>query len=445
MTTFLARPNSVVPGAPSTPTLTATVLGSTSIRLAVSATADAGFKEWSFEFATAALGPFVPLATQWAPTYDATPLSPSTTYWFRVKGVTNANQATAYSSAVSATTSAPVVAPLVLDTRFAGLSLVADGGSGSPDKYYVFSGTDSVTGQVFDGSNPRLWGGRLQFQVIGGGAFTADQMFTLSTQSGDPDLPSAGTYLQIVRNEDFAGAAQAALKFLPTDAWTAQGFALIGFRFRLPSGYPTTTNHQFTLMEVKSGGGDAPFPVVHLLATRENIGGTDKWALKLGAVRIDGANSYDTWGDDATPTVATATCTPAADAYYDGKFFSVGIGTAGVTTLDTEGWYTIIFGFRLKDHAGNVAGNGSEGWVGVWSAPPNVDGSPKNWSDCALRMFVPGRNLGYVTGPKADYVFVLNHYSNNTTAATDRAIKWADLRVDDDWWTDGPTRPAGAV
>ena len=60
-------------------------------------------------------------------------------------------------------------------------------------------------------------------------------------------------------------------------------------------------------------------------------------------------------------------------------------------------------------------------------------------------MFVPGRNLGYVTGPKADYVFVLNHYSNNTTAATDRAIKWADLRVDDDWWTDGPTRPAGAV
>jgi hypothetical protein len=153
------------------------------------------------------------------------------------------------------------VAPLALDTRFAGLSLVADGGSGSPDKYYVFSGTDSVTGQVFDSSTPRLWGGRLQFQVIGGGAFTADQMFTLSTPSGDPDLPAPGNYLQIVRNEDFAGAAQTALKFLPTNAWTAQGFALIGFRIRLPSGYPTTTNHQFTLMEVKSQGGDAPYPV----------------------------------------------------------------------------------------------------------------------------------------------------------------------------------------
>jgi hypothetical protein len=323
-----------------------------------------------------------------------------------------------------------------LNATFEGLSLVSEGGTDT--KYYRFSGTDAVTGQVFDGSQPRMWGGALQWQVIGAGGFTADQHFTISFPTGVADLPGNGGCLRVVRNEDHVQPSQAALKFLPNTTWQNQGFALMGFRIRIPSGFPTTTNQQFTLMEVKSQGGDSPYSVVHLLLSREDIGGTDKWCMKLGAVSINGTNSYETWG---STTTQTATVTPAQDAYYDGKFYKV----LGDGTLTTEGWYTFIFGFRLKDHAGNVSGNGSDGWVGVWYAPPNGDGTPKDWSDCTLQQLVTGRNLGYVTGPSADYVFVLNHYNANN-GVTDLPWQYWRTRVTtNSWWADGPSRPAGAV
>jgi len=329
-----------------------------------------------------------------------------------------------------------------LDTRFNGLSLVADGGSGTPDKYYQFDGTDGTTGVVFNGdSSPNLWGGILQAQVIGNGTYTADQMYTATFETGDSNLGGPGTCLGITRNQDHSGAPQWALKFLPTDGWASQGFWLQGLRFKLPSGYSTTTNHQFTLGEVKSQGGDAPYPVVHLLMSRESLpsaGGADTWSLKLGAVRIDGTNAYDTWGASATPSTPTATCTGYTD-YYDGKFYK------SVTALATDKWYTVIFGFRLKDHSGNVAGNGSDGWAACWWGEPNGDGSPCAWSACSLAMIVTGRNLGYVTGPSADYTFVLNHYNNNATIATGKLIKFADLRGSTSWWDDGPSRPGGAV
>ena len=107
---FLGRPVSAVPGAPSAVTLVATVLGSSSIRLTASATADAGFKEWAFEFATTALGPFVPVGAQLSPVLDVSPLSPSTQYWFRAKGTTNANQVTAYSNTATGTTGSAIAA-----------------------------------------------------------------------------------------------------------------------------------------------------------------------------------------------------------------------------------------------------------------------------------------------------------------------------------------------
>lgn len=103
---FLGRPNSAAPAAPGTPTLTATALGSSGIRLAASGTADAGFKLWEFEFTATLGGVFVPLATQLSPTYDFVGLAPSTTYYFRTRGTTNANQVTVYSSTVNATTDA---------------------------------------------------------------------------------------------------------------------------------------------------------------------------------------------------------------------------------------------------------------------------------------------------------------------------------------------------
>lgn len=337
---------------------------------------------------------------------------------------------------------APVSTSLTIDTRFNGLSLVADGGTGTPDKYYQFSGTDGTTGQVFNGdTTPTLWGGILQAQVIGNGSFTADEMYTASFETGDSNLGGPGTCLGITRNEDHAsGAPQWALKFLPTVGWASQGFWLQAFRFKLPTGYPTTTNHQFTLAEVKSQGGDAPFPVVHLLMSRESLpslGGADGWALKMGAVRIDGTNSYDTWGAAASPTVPTATCSGYTD-YYDGKFYKA------VTALEVEKWYSVVFGYRLKDHSGNVAGGGTDGWVACWWGEPNGDGSPIPYSSCSLAMLAEGRNLGYVTGPSADYVFLLNHYSNSVSVATDRLIKWADLKGDPSWWTGAPSRPGAA-
>lgn len=325
---------------------------------------------------------------------------------------------------------------LVLDTAFYNLSLVTTGGGGT-SKNYRFEGTDAETGQVFDSTRPRLWGGPLDWQLISDNIHTPDETFTLTPVTGQDDLPAPGNALQIVRNYDFANACQAALKFLPTDAWTAQGMALIGLRFRLPTGYPVTTNHQFTLCEIKSQGGNAPYPVVHLLASRENIGGTDKWALKLGAVRIDGANVYDTWGDDATPTVATASVTPSQDAYYDGKFFKV----IGDGTLSTEAWYTVIFGFRLKTHNGNVAGNKSDGWVASWLGLPNGLGEPAAWNACTLMQLVTGRNLGYVTEPTADYVFVLNHYNTSVSGATGKAMNYRS-RLGLSFTADWPTIPA---
>jgi hypothetical protein len=110
VTMFLARPNSAVPAAPGTPTLTATALGSASIRLQASGTAAAGFKTWEFTASATLGGVYVPLATQGSPIFDWTGLSPSTTYYFKVRGTTNADQVTAFSAAVSATTD-PATAP----------------------------------------------------------------------------------------------------------------------------------------------------------------------------------------------------------------------------------------------------------------------------------------------------------------------------------------------
>lgn len=337
----------------------------------------------------------------------------------------------------------PTGSGLTIDTRFAGLSIVQTGGTGNPDRNYQFRGTDTVTGQVFDATQPRMWGGPLEFQAIGGGGFTAEQQFTISTPSNIEDLPAPGTCLQIVNNQGFIAPSQVALKILPTFTWQTQGMFAIGFRWRVPAGYPTTTNHQFTLAEVKSQGGNAPFPVVHLLASRESLpslGGASAWALKLGAVRIDGANTYNTWGTASAPT---STCTPTQTDYSDGKFFSVGLGTAGDGSLVTEGWYSVIFAGRLKDHNGNVAGNGADGWIGVWTASPNADGTPKAWNALTLRQLVLGRNLGFVTGPSADYLFVLNHYNQGPVQGL--PIRWDSLRAHTAWFTDAPALPGSVL
>lgn len=130
MTLFLGRPVSAVPGAPSTPVLTVEVLGSTSLRLTASANADAGFKEWAFEYATTALGPFVPLAAQVSPVLVVSPLSPSTTYYFRAKGTTNVNQVTAYSATASGTTSPPVTTSIYRNWPSAYLNWSQGGSTG---------------------------------------------------------------------------------------------------------------------------------------------------------------------------------------------------------------------------------------------------------------------------------------------------------------------------
>jgi hypothetical protein len=127
---FLVRPVSAVPGAPGTPTLTVEVLGSSSIRLTAAATAAAGFKEWVFEYATAALGPFVPLSAQISPVLVVSPLSPSTTYHFRAKGTTNVDQVTAYSTTASGTTSPPVTTSIYRNWPSAYLNWSQGGSTG---------------------------------------------------------------------------------------------------------------------------------------------------------------------------------------------------------------------------------------------------------------------------------------------------------------------------
>lgn len=380
-----------------------------------------------------------------AATYTFTGLTTGLTYSIRFSAVDVWGNESALSGTYSDTPLEASLGSLVLNTEFDGLSLVSVQGDGTDVEYYRFSGTDGQTGQVFDANNPSLWGSSApKFQVIGAGGRTADQHFTISTPSGAGKLPSPGRRLRVVRNFDHVQPSQCALKFEPTWNWTLQGMFFHAFRFYVPPTFPVTTQGQFTLAEVKSGGGDAPYPVVHLLCTREDIGGTVQTALKLGALRIDGANTYETWGSLWTPT---ATCVDGngnpQDAYYNGIFFKV------VGTLQQDAWYSVGFGGRMKTHNGNVAGNGADGWAGAWWAGPNVDGSPKEFSEMELKMLVTGRNLGYVTTPSVDYLFLMNHYVAGALASSggDTGLnrEWSRMRTGTDWWTGAPTRPAACV
>lgn len=377
-------------------------------------------------------------------TYAFTGLTSGITYAIRVTAVDVWGNESALSGTFEEEPATAALEDLVLNTEFDGLSLVSLGGDGTDVESYRFNGTDGQTGQVFDSTQPRLWGGPLQFQVIGGGGYTADQHFTISTPSGAGKLPSPGTRLRVVRNFNHVQPSQCALKFEPTDGYTLQGMFLHAFRFYVPPTFPVTTEGQFTLAEAKSGGGDAPYPVVHLLCTREEINGSVQTALKLGAVRIDGANTYETWGTTFTPT---ASCVDGngnpQSAYYGGIFFKV------VGTLQQDAWYSVGFGGRMKTHNGNVAGNGADGWVGAWWAGPNVDGSPKDFDEMELKMLVTGRNLGYVTTPKIDYLFLMNHYVAGALASSggDTGLnrEWSRMRLGTDWWSGAPTRPAACV
>jgi len=105
--TFLVRGDPVSPASPGTPTLASSAVTGGSAVLTAAGDAPAGWLDWEFETGPSSGGPWTQVSAgyQTSNVFTLTGLSPNVTYYARVRGRTNILQVSAYSTAISFSTS----------------------------------------------------------------------------------------------------------------------------------------------------------------------------------------------------------------------------------------------------------------------------------------------------------------------------------------------------
>lgn len=161
-----ARQNIVAPAAPSTPTVAVTAPTFGVLVATPAGVAPAGWKSWEIQIADASGGPWTTLETAWpanqAYTYGGS-LADNLTKWFRVRGTTNADQVSAYSTAVSGTT-------LV---NSASVIWRGDFSTGNFKQWHTDTDANAVTfWQIPEYGRPIQWGGQLDGHVGDGSLLT---------------------------------------------------------------------------------------------------------------------------------------------------------------------------------------------------------------------------------------------------------------------------------
>lgn len=356
---------------------------------------------------------------------------PSGGAFYRAAFQNDAGVISGYSPA-SFTGGAAAPSPTLL-SRFAGLTgptIVQDYGNGVE---FAFTGTDSITGQVWSPTSPQLWGsqsGNPQIQALTNLSHTEPGINNFTNWSLSL-VPGVG--LRIVRNSPYLQADQAAFRIKPSAPFASQSMVYIRGKIKLDATWPSGPDQFIALAEVKIAGTNQK---VECTLNKE----FGVWWMKLTAARADGGGANSIWGTGFSPSV---TCTPAQDSFFQ----TAGQDTFFRSFTPTFGsWMTYEFAFRLQDGLGQVQGNGASGWCYAAIATGSPSDPPANGS-ATSRLYVPGRNMhgnfGVGANGGATLVFPFNCYTDANM--TGKTFEVGEIEVRTSWPADASSRPAEAI
>jgi hypothetical protein len=432
----------IPPTAPTLGTPTVTGPSTMTVPLQAQATDASGIASYSLERATATNGPWTVMASGLSIfPYSATGLTASTTYYWRARATDTFGNVGPYSALVNATTQAAQTGA-VMNTRFAGVSLQRI--SGFPS--YRVTGTDSVTGQVFSTTSPRLWGGtewrEPQIQVAD---TESNWTHELRTGVNGPGGTNNETTLRITRLNAFTGGAnQSPYHIYPRCTLAQMGMVYVRLKARLTS---SPTSGFLLLSEYKTRvGSEAGDSKVQVSASQEGAG--FGWTLVVAtSLSNSDTNSPAVWQGRQSDPVADSVLFNGNRHYFRGVFEDYA-PAATAPNHDWTRWFTLEFAFRPHSHStGQVAGNAAQGWTWVATGLGTTTAAVAN-NSLQKRFYIAGSNLYHplvADGTnEAGFLFPWNHYGTGFTQNNGYEI--GSVEVYDQWPADAtPTRPAGAV
>jgi hypothetical protein len=317
----------------------------------------------------------------------------------------------------------------VLDTDFAGLSWVEVVDFGT-NKDYRLDGIDSSTGQIFTASSPQIWNSTwgpasftLQIICGTGRSETPDQLYTRSFAT-----VNGLTCVGIQRNYDpYVGVDQASMRLKTEAAFASQTMFMQRGKVKIPSGLDISTGYFLILASTKFNYGDNKIETGLLYDSGQ-------WALRTSATR-NGSGGFP-WGTPSGPYVNSSPLQTSYFANSNETQFNRAIS-------DPRGkWISYVYGLRLQDASGVVAGGGPGGWFYA-AFGFGTSTTPVNYADCTQEFYIPGINMADNAAPGATILFPYLHYTDFNCA--NLPFYWTDVQIATSWPTDSPARPAQAI
>ena len=379
--------------------------------------------------------------------------APQTTYYYRARATDVAGRVSDYCAPVSGTTVGNAI-PAVLNTRFAGISLVQIADYSPQGKEYRFDGVDSQTGQVFSSNSPMIWGsqwGPPRLQLINNAPANVplDTAFqTAFTADG----------FQITRTIPYVGVPQCVYALRPNAPFAQQGMCYIRIKFKFPAGMNLGPGVGFGWGNVKNNYSDQKLSVGIQYAADPLWNNEPRWVLFLNQQRRSSAPApsdigiYNLWGaSQSTPYKNTV---PKQDYYYQQSasepnqsstygFFGAFAPDVNGPPFDLSLWYTGEFAFRLEAPNGVVSGNAPKGWV--WAATSiGTAAAPAANGTGVQRFYLDGRNMQADPNPGATQIFTVAHYDAGENY-TNLPLTWRQVEIYDYWPDDASPHPADAI